>query len=124
MSAAARALGISPPNITKSIPALESQLRGQPLQRPPPGGGAPRFGRLLYSRAKVAQSELLRAEQELGELAGHQAGSVAFGLGPVVADLVMPPAMAAFRRQFPLAGVRIFEAFAHTLVPMVRDETL
>lgn len=124
MSAAARTVGVSQPSITKSLRALETELHVQLVQRTARGIVPTRFGQLFFSRAKVARSELGKAVEELGQLAGLQAGSVSFGCGPVVADLVVPEAMELFRRQFPQADVRMVEGFAHALVPKVRDETL
>jgi DNA-binding transcriptional LysR family regulator len=124
MSAAARTLGVSQPSITKAVRALEEEFQVQLVQRTTRGVLPTRFGKALFARAKVAQSELGKAAKELSELAGGHAGFVTFGCGPVVADRVIPDAMVAFQKQFPLAEVRMVEGFAHTLVPRVRDETL
>src|SRR5690242_7627110 len=107
MSAAARNVGVSQPSITKSIRALETELHVQLVQRTARGIVPTRYGQLFFARAKVARSELGKAVDELGQLAGLQAGSVSFGCGPVVADLVVPEAMVAFRAQFPQADVRM-----------------
>jgi len=124
MSAAARSLGVSQPAITKSIRALEAELHVQLVQRTTRGVVPTRYGRLFFARAKVARAELERGVAELGQLAGFLSGSVTFGCGPIVADLVVPEAMVAFRTQFPQASVRMIEGFANALVPKVRDETL
>lgn len=126
MSAAARSIGVSQPSITKSIRLLEAELHVQLVHRTTRGVVPTRYGQMFFARAKVARSELGRAVQELGQLAGLQqgGGSVAFGCGPVVADRLVPDAMVVFRKQFPRADVRMVEGFGQTLVPKVRDETL
>jgi DNA-binding transcriptional LysR family regulator len=124
MSAAARLLGVSQPSITKAVRTLESEFQVQLVQRTTRGVVPTRFGHALFARAKIAQSELGKAAKELAELAGGHAGFVTFGCGPAVADLVVPEAMIAFQKQFPLAEIRMIEGFAHNLVPRVRDETL
>lgn len=124
MSAAARSAGVSQPSISKSIRALEEELHVQLVQRTPRGVVPTRFGRAFFARAKLVRTELEKAAAELAHLAGSQAGSVVFGCGPLVADLVAPEAISAFRQRFPLAEVRMVEGFAHRLVPQVRDETL
>ena len=124
MSAAARLLGVSQPNVTKSIRALEALYHVQLVQRTTTGIVTTRYGQSLFAHAKVAHSELVKAEHELGELAGHAAGAVSLGCGPVVANLVVPPAIAIFREQYPASDIRIVEGFSHTLVPLVRDETI
>src|SRR2546423_3280143 len=124
MSAAARSVGVSQPSITNSIRLLEAELHVQLVHRTTRGVVPTRCGRLFFSRAKVIKSELRRAIHELGELTGGEAGSVAFGCGPTVAERMVPEALIAFRKLFPNADVHMVEGFGHTLVPKVRDETL
>lgn len=124
MSSAARALGVSQPSVTKSIRTLESDLHVQLLQRTTRGVVPTQYGRVLFSRAKVAHSELSKAEQEIGDLAGLVSGFVTFGCGPFGAVFLVPEAVVAFRKQYPLADVRIVEGFSNALIPLVRDATL
>jgi len=79
-------------------------------------------GRALFARARAAQAELRKAEEEVDQL-GQSAESVAFGISPTSAMMV-PDAIARFRTQFPQARVRIAEGLPTSLIPMVRDETL
>jgi len=124
IGAAARSFGVSQPGITKSIRALETELQVQLLQRTTRGVVPTPYGKAFYARARVAQSELQHAEQEIQHLAGDRTGSVAFGFGPVAAALIVPEAVSIFREKFPSARVRLVEGFVHTMVPLVRDETL
>lgn len=124
LRAAARALGVSQPGITKSVRALEAEL-GVPLMLRTTRGAVPTtFGRAFLARAQVMQAELRKAEEDFAQLAGDRAGSVAFGFGPIVAALIVPEALAHFRQQFPRAHVRLVEGLAHVTVPLVRNETL
>lgn len=124
LRAAARALGVSQPGLTKSVRALEAEL-GVPLMLRTTRGVVPtKFGRAFLARAQVVQAELRKAEEDFAQLAGDRAGSVAFGFGPLVATLIVPEAVARFRQQFPRAHVRLVEGLAHVTVPLVRDETL
>jgi LysR family transcriptional regulator, regulator of abg operon len=122
--AAARKLGVSQPTITKSVRSLEAELRVQLLGRNARGIVPTASGRAFFSRARIAHSELRKAEEEAAEVGGSSAGAVAFGVGPTFAALVVPQAVALFRRQFPRARVRIVEGLARHLLPSVRDETL
>jgi DNA-binding transcriptional LysR family regulator len=81
-------------------------------------------GQAFYARARVAQSELRKAEEEASVPGGAGTGSVAFGVGPLGAVLILPEAVVRFRQQFPRARVRIIEGLANVLLPFVRDESL
>lgn len=124
INAAARALAVSQPGITKSIKALEKDLQVQLVQRTTRGALPTQYGRAFYLRARVAQSELNRARQEIEQLGGDRDGSIAFGTGPIAAATIVPEAVNAFRRQFPRVDVRVVEGFPQGLIPRVRDETL
>lgn len=124
MRAAARQLGVAQPTITKSVRSLESELHVQLLARNAQGIVPTASGRAFFARARVAHSELRKAEEEAAQIGGASGGSVAFGVGNVGAALIVPEAVARFRRQFPRAGIRIVEGLAHLLLPSVRDESL
>ena len=122
--AAARSLGVSPPAITKSLRQLEEELRVRLMDRTQHGVVATPAGRAFVARARVVQSELRKAAEELAHLGGERGGSVALGVGPVEMTLIVPDAVKAFRQQFPQAGVRIVEGRRPAWLPQVRDETL
>ena len=122
--AAARKLGVSAPAVTKSVRELEEELHVQLFERTQHGVVATRVGRAFTARAHVVQSELRKAEEECEEFAGGSTGSVTFGAGPTPMFLVVPLALARFRRKRPDARVRIVEGLSPVILPMVRDETL
>ena len=122
--AAARKIGLSQPAVTKSIRGLEAELQALLVRRTNQGVVPTPAGRALYARASVAHSELRKAEEEIAQLAGRGAGSVALGAGITAGTLIVPEAIAIFRQQFPLTLIRILEGFAPALLPLVRDETL
>jgi len=122
--AAARKLGVSQPTITKSVRSLEAELHVQLFGRNARGIVPTASGRAFFARARVAHSELRKAEEEAAEIGGSSAGSVAFGVGPAFAALIVPQAVVRFRQQFPRARLRIVEGLARNLLPSVRDETL
>jgi DNA-binding transcriptional LysR family regulator len=122
--AAARKLGVAQPTITKSVRSLEAELHVQLLGRNARGIVPTASGRAFFARARVAQSELRKAEEEAAQLGGSSVGTVALGMGSVGTVLILPDAVARFRQQFPRARVRVVEGVAHVLLPAVRDETL
>jgi DNA-binding transcriptional LysR family regulator len=124
LRAAARALGVTQPAITKSIRQLENELHASLLQRNARGARVTRAGRAFLERARVIRAELRKAEDDLQRLRGGSKGSVAFGIAPAACTLIVPEALLQFRRQHPEADVRIVEGVNRALVPLVRDETL
>jgi len=121
---AARKLGVSQPAITKSVRNLESELHAQLVKRTPHGIVPTAAGRAFFARARVAQTELRKAQEEVTQLGGEGLGSVAVGSGPLGMLLIVPEAVARFRQQFPMVSIRIVEAFSTSFLPLVRDETL
>jgi len=81
-------------------------------------------GRALLVRARAIQAELRKAEEEMAQLAGSDVGSVAFGVGPLAAALIVPDAIRQFREQFRDSRIRIVERYAPALIAQVRDESL
>jgi len=122
MRAAARKLGVSQPAITRSVRGLETELRARLLRRTPTGVVPTQPGRALFARARAAQAELRKAEEEVDQLV-QTTRAVAFGVSPTSA-IVVPEAVTRFRQQFPQARIHIAEGLPQSLIPMVRDETL
>lgn len=122
--AAARKLGVSQPAISKSVRSLETELHTRLVQRTSQGIVPTAAGRAFFGRARVAHAELLKAKEEATQEGRMEAGSVAFGVGPTAGFIIVPEAVARFREEFPEARLRIIGGFTHSLLPLVRDETL
>lgn len=122
LNAAARRLGISQPAITKSVRGLEAELSVQLLHRTTRGIVLTPSGRTFLARARVVQSELAKAREELEQ--GERQGSVAIGVGPTAAFAVVPEALTLFRRRYPNSRVHVVEVIGRALLDLVRDEVL
>src|SRR6267143_841188 len=66
--AAARELGVSQPAITRSVRGREAELHTRLLQRTPTGVVPTQAGRAFLARARAAQAELRKAEEEADRL--------------------------------------------------------
>ncbi len=66
--AAARKLGVSQPAITRSVRSLEAELHAPLLRRTPTGVVPTTPGRALFARARAAQAELRKAEEEVAHV--------------------------------------------------------
>jgi DNA-binding transcriptional LysR family regulator len=122
--AAARRMEVSPPAVTKSLRQLEEEVRVPLFERKPHGVVPTAAGRAFIPRARVVLSELRKAEEDFAGFSTPGAGQVALGVGPTEMTVVLPDAIALFRRQFPRAEVRIVEGTHPIWLPQVRDETL
>jgi len=122
--AAARKIGVSQPAMTKSVRGLEAELHVQLVRRTNHGVVPTPAGKAFFARARVANSELRKAEEEIAQLTDNSIGSVAFGAGPTATLLVVADAITRFREDFPKARIRVLEGFPSLLLPLVRDETL
>jgi len=124
LRAAARTVGVSQPAITKSIRQLEEELQVQLLQRNARGAVTTPAGKVFLARARVVQTELRKAKDDLARLRGEHGGTVAFGVAPAACMLIVPEALVRFQRRQPHARTRIVEGVNTALLPLVRDETL
>jgi len=124
LRAGARQIGVSQPAMTKSLRHLENELQTALVLRTARGVILTPSGRAFLARARVIQSELRRAEEDLAALRGGPHGTVAFGIAPAASLALVPEAMTHFREKHPEARVRVLEGVRTALVPLVRDETL
>lgn len=124
MRAAGRKLGVSQPTLSKSLRELEAELHVQLLGRSSRGVVLTPAGRAFHTRAQVAATELRKAEEEAVQTGGSGAGTVTFSMGRVGVTAVLPEAVARFRRQFPLARIRMFEGYGAEMLAGVRNASL
>jgi len=122
--AAARELGVAQPALTRSIRQLEAELRVKLFERTARGVVPTPAGRAFVARSRVIHNELGRAREELAQIAGEDAGSVAFGVSPQAAIHLVPPAIAQFRREHTNADVRVVDGLPHLLLPQLREGSL
>jgi len=117
MGAAAAELHISQPALTKSVRQLEDILGVALFERLPTGVVPTRFGEILARRARLMDLEYRHAVAEIQAIKGGTGGMVNVGAGPIWAVRILPPIIAAFRRQQPKVKIKLCTGVIDTLVP-------
>jgi DNA-binding transcriptional LysR family regulator len=107
ITAAAEALHISQPALTRSIRQLEKTI-GVPLfERLPTGVALTKQGEVLARRVKLMELEYRHALSEISALEQGVAGMLSIGAGPMWVSTILPGIVVAFHQQFPKVKVRL-----------------
>ncbi|MDB5847389.1 MAG: lysR [Rhodoferax sp.] len=107
--AAARALDVPQPVITRSIQELERDLKVVLFERSKKGVTLTPMGQVFWRRAVMATGELRRAQDELDQLRGETHGSLTVGLSMVSQITLMPGALRQFRQRYPDVSLDIID---------------
>jgi molybdate transport repressor ModE-like protein len=107
LSGAARAIGIGQPSASQHLRLLELAAGQRLVERNGRGSRLTEAGRVLAARAAQALASLGAAEEELGELAGLQAGTIHLGASTVPGVYLLPDTLGCFRRDFPNVVIQI-----------------
>lgn len=107
---AGRHLGVAQPAITRSIREIEHELGATLFERHAKGVRLTDMGHVFIRRAEAVQCELRRAREEIAQLMGRSTGTVSAALSTASTISLMPSAVAAFRKRFPDAVLKITES--------------
>lgn len=122
--AAARALGLSQPTLTKSLRSLETQLQSVLFQRTARGIVLTPHGQALLPRARAMLGELRSAREDLERLSGRQVDVVRAGVASIVGAWLVPRVLARYRQQHRRTSLRLQEGTQETLLPLLRESAL
>ena len=111
LRAAGRHLDVAQPAITRSIREIEQELGVTLFERHAKGVRLTEIGVAFLRRASAVQSELRRAREEIEQLKGRGTGEVSVALSTASSLSLMPAAVAAFRKHYPDAILKISESF-------------
>ncbi|MDR3497007.1 MAG: LysR family transcriptional regulator [Ancalomicrobiaceae bacterium] len=117
ITAAAEALRISQPGLTRSIRQLEDHLGITLFDRLPTGVVLTRGGEILARRAKLMELEYKHAVAEISSLEQGIVGVLRIGAGPLWTSAVLPPVLSRFYRQYPGVRVRLTEGTIDSILP-------
>ncbi len=124
LSAAARALHVTQPALTKSLHELERTV-GEPLfERSAKGVRPTSFGWALVRFADRTLADLDRLDDELSRLAAPGEGLVVLGALPVSAAGLMPRVVRALRRDHPALELRMVVERTTSMLPKLESGEL
>lgn len=118
---AARDLHISPAAVTKAIRELEADVDAPLVVRSTRGIVFTESGRQLTVRARLAQTQLDLARQDIRMLQGDARAHVSVSVTPMVFLGVLPDVVSAFRQAMPLARLTLFDGLVPQALPMLRE---
>ncbi|MBN3787280.1 LysR family transcriptional regulator [Burkholderia sp. Ac-20353] len=124
IKAAATAMHVTQPAVSKAIQELENEL-GVPLLERKPWGVVPTpEGDALLGRAQAVVRELERAREDMAHMKGLRDGRLVIGFTPIVAVTGFADAYAAFRRHWPHVECELRELTFNLLTEQLRNRTL
>ncbi|MEM8981454.1 MAG: LysR family transcriptional regulator [Pseudomonadota bacterium] len=107
LSAAAKALDISQPAISKKLQKLEHALAVPLLERTPRGVQPTVYGSAYYTHARAVLDELDRGGVDLLRLKGQAPSELRIGATPSFMELILPHAIARFSAAWPSVHFRV-----------------
>jgi DNA-binding transcriptional LysR family regulator len=120
MHAAARAVHVSQPALSKAIANLEGELGVQLLDRQPRGVTPTPYGETLFRYAKMIDSEMRRAVAELDAMRGMTRGTIVVGVIPTMTEIMGEVALEVMAAH-PGLRLKLRVAFSAELRPALLD---
>lgn len=123
MLAAAEAVHISQPALSKAIANLEQELGVALLDRRPRGVAPTPFGDTLYRYAKMIDSDIRRAVAEIDAQRGMTRGTIVIGVIPTMSEVIGRVAREVLHRH-PGLKLKLRVAFSSELTPALLEGEL
>jgi DNA-binding transcriptional LysR family regulator len=117
---AAKNLHLSQSSISKSLQQLEDEVGAEILHRGARGVVATAAGKALLTRAKIIESELRHARNDVQMIQGAQVGEICVAASPTVAMGLLPRAIVAFQTVRPQVSFHVSEAVYPDMLPAIR----
>jgi DNA-binding transcriptional LysR family regulator len=121
LSRASRKVHISQPALTRSIKALEDQLKARLLDRKPRGVVPTPAGDVFFQHAKLILNECQRAKLEISDVESGAVGQVNIGIGAMFSEFIIDDVIARMTEDHPKLHITVTEGFFEELVDQLRD---
>jgi LysR family transcriptional regulator, regulator of abg operon len=118
---AARALGVTPPAITKAVRELEHELDAPLIDRSVNGAELTAYGTTFASRAKLLLDDMARARQEISEMRNGATGHVRVASTTSFAQTLLVPAFRALRSRWPGVTMYFSDGASGSLLSRLRE---
>lgn len=122
--AAAKALFVSQPAVTRTLRELEAELQAPLLVRGTTGVELTDYGRAFQVRARRLVEESRRAHEDLEQIRDGLTGLVRVGVSSLPAMVLLPSAFLEFRRQMPKAQLQCVDGQLPAALPLLRSGEL
>jgi LysR family nitrogen assimilation transcriptional regulator len=116
LTAAAAAIPIAQPALTRQLRELEADLGQQLLQRMPRGVRLTQAGVTFYESAQRILTEAARVRQKLARRKDNVAATVVLGASPTLARVLLPGLFEVYQRSLGGIELRVREAFTPALL--------
>ncbi|WP_432262220.1 LysR family transcriptional regulator [Cupriavidus sp. TMH.W2] len=123
-SEAARAVHLTQPALSRSIRALEDELKAPLFDRGARRARLTVFGELVADRARRMRLEERQLRRDLDLLRGGEEGSLTIGVAPAPAALLLTPFLIHMAQAHPRIKVRTETGATSVLLEALRNETI
>jgi DNA-binding transcriptional LysR family regulator len=120
-TAAARALGVSQPAVSRAVRDLERSVGFELLERAPKGIRLTRAGESFLLNAREVIGAMRSAEESVVALGGLGHGRLHIGASTTIATYVLPVFIGKFLEQHPAVDVRLDSAHTRGIAQMLLD---
>jgi DNA-binding transcriptional LysR family regulator len=106
---AARRIGLAQPTVHRAVSTLEQEAGRSLFERTAHGLVATRPAQALAQAARLAFAEIDQAQADIGDLAGREVGRIVIGGMPLSRSILLPRAIARFRRQRATLPIKVLD---------------
>jgi len=124
LSAAANALRISQPTLSRRVRALEAEFDSPLFIRNPRGMAPTEAGERLHSGLQGLERQFKVLKEEVASTLTDPTGEVAFGIPPSPRSLLAVPLLTRYVNRFPFVRMRVIEDTSGALRDLVANGSL